>query len=170
MTSGSACLLKTSVAKAVDGRREAAAEALDRRDRSAPAIDDATLASAPTFEAEERAGVDAQDGAAEGVIPGEAIAECMWEREHPLADGDVRQDVVNKISRPGGHSPTPATRTKAASFAGKRHEPFGVATVALKTCKTPGPNSTVQEAAELLFEERGESAGIGAGSGPTPSK
>ena len=61
----------------VDVQLEAAPKALDRRDRAAPAINDAASASAPTFEAEERAGVDAQDGAAEGVIPGEAIAECV---------------------------------------------------------------------------------------------
>jgi hypothetical protein len=77
----------------------------------------------------------------------------------------VRQDVVHEIRGTRGHAPTPATGAKPASFAGKWHERFGVAGVALKTCKTPGPHSTVQEAAELLLEERGESGGIGASGG-----
>jgi len=59
---------------------ESAAEALNRGDRSAPAIDDATPAPAPPFEAEERAGVDREHGVAERVIPGEAIADA-WGRE-----------------------------------------------------------------------------------------
>ena len=59
----------------VDVGLETPAKALDRRDRPAPPIDDATAASTPPFEAEERAGVDREHGAAERVIPGEAIAE-----------------------------------------------------------------------------------------------
>jgi hypothetical protein len=82
---------------------EAAPKALHRCHRSAPAINDPTPASASTLEAEERTGVDAQHGAAEGVIPGEAIAECVRQREHPLAHGDVRQDVVHEIRGTRGH-------------------------------------------------------------------
>jgi hypothetical protein len=77
----------------------------------------------------------------------------------------VRQDVVNKISGTRGHAPTAATGAKIASFAGKWHERLGVAAVALKTRKAPGPHSTVQEAAELLLEEGGGTGGIGAGGG-----
>jgi hypothetical protein len=36
---------------------------------------------------------------------------------------------------------------------------------ALKAREAAGPHSTVQEAAELLLEERGEATGIGAGGG-----
>ena len=80
-----------------------------------------------------------------------------------LAHGNMRQDVIDQFRRTGGHAPTSAARTKTAALARKRHERFGVTAVALKTCRAPGPHSTVQEAAELLLEERGESGGIRAG-------
>jgi hypothetical protein len=144
---------------------EAAPEALDRRHRPAPTIADPAPAPAAPLEAEERAGVDREHGAAEGVIPRQAIAERVREREHPLAYGDVGQDVVDQFRRTGGHAPAATARTKPAPFTGKGHQRLGVTTIALKTGKTPSPHSTVQEAAELLLEERGQSAGIGAGGG-----
>ena len=114
---------------------EAAAKPLNRGDGSASTIDDAPAPRAPTLEAEERAGVDAQYGAAEDVIPRQAIAERVREREHPLAHGNMRQDVIDQFRRPGGHAPTSAARTKPAAFTRKRRERFGVTAVALKTAK-----------------------------------
>jgi len=75
----------------------------------------------------------------------------------------MRQDVVDEFRRPRGHAPAPATRTKPAPFTRKRDERFGVTAVGLKTRKIAGPNATVQEAAELLLEKRGEAGGIGTG-------
>ena len=144
---------------------EAAAKTLDRGDCAAPAITDPASAPASALEAEERAGIDREHGATEGVIPRQAIAERMRERAHPLPHRDVRQDVVDEFRGTGCHSPAPATRTKTAPFARKRHARLGVTAVALKARKPPGPNSAVQEAAELLLEKGGESGGIGAGGG-----
>src|SRR5512140_1206310 len=92
----------------VDVQLEAAAEALDRRDCAAPAIDGPPPAPAAPLEAEERAGVDRAHRAAEGVIPRQAIAERVREREHPLADGDVGQDVIDEFRGARGHPPAPA--------------------------------------------------------------
>jgi len=38
---------------------------------------------------------DAEHRAAERVIVGEEIAQAVRQREHPLAHGDVRQDVID---------------------------------------------------------------------------
>jgi hypothetical protein len=77
----------------------------------------------------------------------------------------VRQDVVDELGGPGGHSPTAAARTEPAPFTRKRDERLGVTAVASKTCEAAGPHSTVQEPAELLLEECGQSSGIGASGG-----
>ena len=63
------------------------------------------------LEAEERAGVDREHGATERVIPRQAIAKRVRQAEHPLADGDMRQDVIDELRRPGGHAPTAAARS-----------------------------------------------------------
>ena len=144
---------------------EAAAKTLNRGDRPAPTIADPASAPTATFEAEERAGVDREHGATEDVIPRQAIAERVRQREHPVAHGNIRQDVIDQLGGPGGHPPAPTTGTEPAAFARKRHERLGMTAVALKTGKAPGPHAAVQEAAKLLLEERGESGGIGAGGG-----
>jgi hypothetical protein len=57
----------------------AGAKALQRRDRPAPAVDDPTPAPTAALEAEERARVDREHGAAEDVIPRQVIAERVLE-------------------------------------------------------------------------------------------
>ena len=142
---------------------EAAAKTLNRGDRPAPTIADPASSPATTLEAEERAGVDREHGAAERMIPRQAIAECVREREHPLAHGNMRQDVVDELRGAGGHATAATTRTKTAALAREGHERFGVTPLALKPREAAAPDATLQEPAELLLEERGEAGGIRAG-------
>ena len=77
----------------------------------------------------------------------------------------MRQDVVDQFRRPRGHAPPATARTKAAALAGKGYQRFGVTSLALKARKASRPESTVEEAAELLFQEGRNAGGIGADGG-----
>ena len=56
---------------------EATGEALDHRHRAGLAVPDAVGAGGARVEGEERADIHAEHGAAQGVIPGEAVAEAV---------------------------------------------------------------------------------------------
>jgi hypothetical protein len=127
----------------MDVELDAAPKALNRRHRPAAPIDDTPSPPAPALEAEERPGVDREHGAAEGVVPGQAIAERVRQREHPLADGYMRQDVVDEFRGTRGHPPTATAWTKPASLTGEGYERLGMTTPALKTREAPGPDPAV---------------------------
>src|SRR5262245_4014570 len=90
----------------MDVELDAPAEALNRCHRPASTIDDPTSAPTTTLEAEERAGVDREHGTTEDVIPRQAIAERVRQREHPLTDRDMGQDMIDQLGGTGGHSAT----------------------------------------------------------------
>jgi hypothetical protein len=146
----------------MDVQLEATAKPLDRGDRATAAVTNSTAPPAPALEAEKRTRVDGEHGATEDVIPGEAIAERVRQGEHPLADGDVGQDVLDELRGAGSHPPAAATRTEAPSLAGERHERFGVAADALKPREAAAPDPAVEEGAELLLEKAREPVRVGA--------
>jgi len=79
-------------------------EALDYGHGSALSVAHAVSACPPAIEAEDGADGDAEHRAAERVVPGEPVAQAVRQREHPLAHGDVRQDVVDEVRGLLGHA------------------------------------------------------------------
>ncbi len=57
-----------------------------------------------------------------------------------------------------GHPPAAAARAEPAPFAGKRHQPLGVAVPALETREAACPGAAGQEVTKLLLDERGQAA------------
>lgn len=73
--------------------------------------------------------------------------------------------MVDELRGVGGHATAAAARAESATLAGEGHERFSVTARALKPSEAAGPHAAVEEGAELLLKERGESGGIGAGRG-----
>ena len=70
---------------------EPAAEALNRCHRAGPAVLDAVRTRGAGVEGEQRTEIHAQHRAAQGVIPGQAVAQTIRQRQHPLAHWHRRQ-------------------------------------------------------------------------------
>ena len=66
----------------VDIQLEAAAEALDHRHRAGPAVLDAVRPRGAGVGSEQRPGIHAQHGAAQGVIPRQAVAQAIRQRQY----------------------------------------------------------------------------------------
>jgi len=90
---------------------------LNRGDGAGLAIDDTAPAGAAALEAQESARVHGEDGAAERVVPGELVAQAVWQREHLLADRHRRQHMVDQVGSALGHPPAATTRTDRAGLA-----------------------------------------------------
>ena len=74
-------------------------------------------------EVQEGADKDAEDGAAEAVVPGKQVAQAVGEAQHPLADGDVGQHTIHEAGGTLGHAPAAATGAEAAAAELLLHEP-----------------------------------------------
>src|SRR2546429_1615055 len=144
----------------VDVQLEAAPEALDHRHGAAPPV--ARAARSAAIEAEHGPSGDAEHGAAERVIVGEEIAQAVRKREHPLAHGNVRQDVIDEVGGLLRHAAAAAARTKAASFARERHEALEGTALAPNAREASAERAARQELAELSLDEAGEPAAIAA--------
>lgn len=83
----------------MDIQLEAAAEALDQRHGADLAIRDAECPRGARVEGEQCSGIHGQHRAAQGVIPGQAVTQAIRQREHPLAHGHSRQQVVDEGGR-----------------------------------------------------------------------
>src|SRR5207245_11520642 len=105
---------------------------------------------------------EAGDGAAGRGVPGEEIAQPVGQREHPLAHGHVRQDVVDEVCRLLRHAAAATTRTEAPPFARERDEPFVRAALAAHAGEATGEDATGEELAELALDEAGKTAAVGA--------
>src|SRR5947208_13179506 len=146
----------------VDVQLEAAPEALDHRHGAAPPVAHARARRAAAIEPEHGAYGDAEHRAAERVIVGEEIAQAVRQREHPLAHGDVRQDVIDEVCGLLRHAAAAAARTKAASFARERHEALEGTALAPNAREASAERAARQELAELSLDEAGEPAAIAA--------
>src|SRR5438093_1831049 len=146
----------------VDVQLEAAPEALDHRHGAAPPVAHSPAARSAAIEAEHGPSGDAEHRAAERVIVGEEIAQAVRQREHPLAHGDVRQDVIDEVCGLLRHAAAAAARTKAASFARERHEALEGTALAPNAREASAERAARQELAELSLDEAGEPAAIAA--------
>ena len=146
----------------MDVQLEAAPEALDHRHGAAPPVAHSPAARSAAIEAEHGPSGDAEHRAAERVIVGEEIAQAVRQREHPLAHGDVRQDVIDEVCGLLRHAAAAAARTKAASFARERHEALEGTALAPNAREASAERAARQELAELSLDEAGEPAAIAA--------
>jgi len=96
----------------VDVQLETAAEALDHRDGAGLAVRDAESSRRARVEGEQCPGIHAQHRATQGVIPGQAVAQAIGQREHPLAHRHPRQQVVDEGGRVLRHPPPPQLEQK----------------------------------------------------------
>lgn len=78
----------------------------------------------------------------------------MRQTQHPLANGNVGQDVIDEVRRPLRHATAATAGTEAAALARKRDEAIEAAPRAPETGKTAGQKSASEKGAEFVFDER----------------
>jgi hypothetical protein len=130
-----------------------AAEALDDRDGPAPAVCDAAAARACTQKAEDGTRVHTHDRATQIVIPREQVPQTVRQAQHPLANRDVGEYVVNQVSRAFGHASAAAAGTESAALARERYEPIVATRVAVKAGESRGQTPTREELPKLAFDK-----------------
>ena len=108
----------------MDVELEAAAEALDDRQRARLAGPDAVGARSARMEREEGAGTHAQHGAAQGMIPGQTVAQAIGQREDPLTSRRLREHRLDECRRVFGHAAPATARAEAAALAGEGQKAF----------------------------------------------
>ena len=138
------------------------AKALDHRHRAGLPVLGAPHTRGPRVEAEQRAGMHAQHRAAQRVIPGEAVAQAIRKRQHPLTDRYPRQHGVDKRGGAFGHPPSSTTRTEAASLTGEGHETLERAVCAPQPREPVAQYATGKKLAKLLLDEARESMSVAA--------
>ena len=89
----------------VDVQLEAAPEALDHRHGAAPPVAHARVPRAAAIEPEHGAYGDAEHRAAERMIVRKKIAQAVRQGEHPLAQGNARQDLIDEVGGLLRHQP-----------------------------------------------------------------
>src|SRR5438552_318913 len=118
-----------------------------------PARARASAARLLPIETEDGTHRDAENRAAELVIPGKEVAQSARQAEDPLAHRHRRKDVVDQLCGVRRHAAAAAARTEAPSFAGERHEPLERAVVAPNPRKAARERAAGQELAELALDE-----------------
>ncbi len=127
---------------------DGAPEALDGRDGAAPAAGHAPATGAAALKAKERPCVDTEHRPAEPMVPGAEIAQAVRQAQHPLADRDRRQHMVDEVRRPLSHPPPAAARADGARLARERHQALGVTGIAAKACEAMLSHATGEEPLE----------------------
>jgi len=146
----------------VDVQIEGAPEALDRRHGARLPGGDALAAGAAPIERAERADVEGEDLAAERVIPSEHVAQAKRQAQDPLPDRDGGEHVLDEMGGALGHATPAAARADRTRLARERHEPLGVAGVAVEAGEAVRPDAAGEELAELALDERRDAAaGLG---------
>src|SRR5947199_8462788 len=79
-----------------------------------------------------------QDIAQQTGVVGQAVAQCKWNRQHPLPDRNHGKDVVDEMRGRLRHASSPTRRTPAAPAAGKRNKAVVPARIAVDTYKPAG--------------------------------
>ena len=80
----------------MDVEIESPAEALDDRHAAGLAAAPPASARVSSLEGKEGTHVDPEHGAAQGVILGHEVAKAVGQAQHPLADRDARQHVIDE--------------------------------------------------------------------------
>jgi hypothetical protein len=123
---------------------------------------DAVRTRGARVESEQRTGIDAQHGAAQGVIPRQSGAHTIRQRQHPLAHRYLWQHLVNQIGGALGHPSPPTAWTEAAALAREGHEALEGAVGAPKPREAMGQDPAREELAKLLLDEAGQAVAVAA--------
>ena len=105
----------------------------------------------------------AQDGAAEGVVKRQAVAQAVRHGEHPLAHRDGGQHGVDEVRRLLGHATAAAARADGPRFTGERHEALEPARVAPDAGEAPVERATAEEVPELALDKARHPDAVGGG-------
>jgi hypothetical protein len=144
----------------MDVELEAAAEALDDCQRARLAALDAVGARRARIERDEGAGKHAQHGAAQGMIPGQTVAQAIGERQDPLTYRHVREHLLDECSGVFGHAAPATARAEATALAREGQKAFEGAVGAPKPRETVGEHAAGEEVSELLLDEAGQAVSV----------
>ncbi len=142
----------------VDVEIERATKALDDGHRPRSSLRVPRRLGPFPVEAEQRARIDRKDGAAKFVIPREAIAKLEREAQHPLANGHVREDMIDEMRGTLGHPAPPAARAETTTFAGERNQTVRATACTPKAREPMRKHSAANEALKLTLDEQGDTA------------
>lgn len=132
----------------VDVQIERGLEALDRGHGAAAPAADSALRGSPALEGQERADEDAENGAAELVIPSERVTQTVGQRQYLLANGKTAEHVVGQVRGQLRHPPPAARGTEGAPPAREGDQDLVPALVAAEARKAPCQNAR-QSGAEM---------------------
>ena len=139
----------------VDVQIQRPAEALDDDHRAPARVTDASLTRPVTQEPQDRAHGHGHHFPTRVMVPGQHVSHSVWEREHPLAHGDVGEHMIDEVLGALGHPATAAARTDRSGLARKRDQPVGATGATAKAGEAPREPPTAQEVAKLLLDEPG---------------
>ena len=94
---------------------------------------------------------DAEHGAGEVRVVGQEGADPRRQGEHPLADGQRRQDVVGEVGGHLHHAACVAGRADAAALAGEGDPPLGGTRVAADAGEAVGEDAAPEVGAEVVL-------------------
>ncbi len=129
---------------------------LDEHDRARAAAGDALALGALGEPVEQDAHEDAADRCAQPGVVAEQEAHAVGEGEHPLADGDVGQHVVDEVSGEVGHAAGPAGGAEASAFASEGDQVVVAAARAVHAREAEGQQAAFEVARELAAHEAGQ--------------
>ncbi len=135
---------------------EVGAEALRDGEPAALRSQDPSVSRGVAVALRQDAGKETQHGRAEVGVVGDGEAELEGERENPLADGHVGQDVVHKVGGGLGHVPAGARGAEPAALAGERQSVLVAARRAADAREAVSPDPAAEERTDLTDDERGE--------------
>ncbi len=95
---------------------------------------------------------DTTDSTAKGHVQREQVTEPPREGDHPLAHGDIGEDVVNEVRCGLGHAAATTGRTETSALAGEGSQKVTAAGEAMRATEAMGVNAASEVAAELALD------------------
>ena len=97
---------------------------------------------------------------AEGVIPGQPVAEAVRQAQHPLAHGHPREHMVDEMRGPLGDAPPPTARAETPAVTRQGHQAVEPTPLTPEPRETSAECATLQEIAKLLLDEAGQALSV----------
>ena len=144
----------------MDVQVERAPESLHDGHSAAAPVPDAGVPRAAPKKPEDCPHGTPHDGTAQGVIPGQPVAEAVRQAEDPLAHRYPRDHVVDEMGSALGHTASAAARAQRAALAGERDEPVEFAPGAAEPRESSTKGAALQKLAKLLLHEAGEALAV----------
>ncbi len=140
------------------GESEVTVGALDGGDGAGLAIGQAVGEVAAAVPPGHGIGEDAQHLAEQLALEREGKAQREGHGEHELPDGDVGQDVVDKVRGARAHASAQAARADGSGFTAEGDRVVLAAGLAVKVCEASPQDATRHEAVQLVGHELGQRA------------